>query len=192
MKYLFWTFAITFINLTFALSSLNGLEKGTTVPIKDIVTVSGKKYSLTEKNKDFILVFFRGSWCPYCMSQLKSIESDIVPQLKKNQILLAISVDKPIVAKKMKDKFNYTFGIVSDSKAKILKSFNISNKISDELVLKYKNSYSINIEGDSGESHHIIAHPAVYIVKDGRISFSDVHINYKERTDNKVILKELK
>lgn len=177
---------------TIASSSLEGISKGKPSPVKTIVTVNDKSYNLTKKDQVYVLVFFRGSWCPYCMSQLKSIQDEIMPKLKKHQTLLAISVDKPIVAKKMKGKFDYSFGVVSDPKVKLLKAFKISNKVSDKQVAKYKNSYSIDIEGDSGEDHHIIAHPAVFILREGKVDFVDVHINYKERTDNKEILNELK
>ena len=57
------------------------------------------------------------------------------------------------------------------------------------MVAKYKSSYKIDVEGDSGEKHHIIAHPAVFIIENGKIIYVDVHTNYKERTKNSEILK---
>ncbi len=179
-----------FINLAFA-NSVEGLAVGENTPVTTIKTVDGTDIDFKNTKNEYVLVFYRGSWCPYCMTQLKSIQSDLMPKLKENQKLVAISVDKKIVAKKMKGKFDFNFHVVSDPKANLLTSFKIANKLSDDLVKQYKNSYSIDVEGDSGEKHHIVAHPAVFIVKDGKIKYADVHTNYKERTKNEEILKNL-
>lgn len=37
----------------------------------------------------------------------------------------------------------------------------------------------------------MVAHPAVYVVKDGKITYADIHTNYKERTKNEEILNAL-
>lgn len=171
-----------------ALGKGPGVKVGEKVPVLELTTISGKTIDLSDKNKFYILVFYRGSWCPYCMKQLKSIEKEVIPKLSKESVLIAISVDKKITAKKMKDKYQFSFGIVSDPKAGTLKSFKIANKLKDDLVKKYKASYQIDIEKDSGESHHLVAHPGVFIIKNSKIVYSDVHINYKDRTKNREIL----
>lgn len=182
---------LNLFNFAYAGVSLEGVNIGNAVPVGKLKTVNQEVINLSDAKYEYILVFYRGSWCPYCMNQLKSIQSEIMPKLTDNQILVAISVDKKPVALKMKKKFNYTFKVVSDPKAELLKAFKIANKIDDELVKKYKNSYSIDIEADSGEKHHIIAHPAVFIVEKGKLKYKDIHLNYKERTKNEDILKSL-
>ncbi|MCO4753964.1 MAG: redoxin family protein [Bacteriovoracaceae bacterium] len=180
------------LNFSFASDSVEGIKVGESTPVTSIKSVDGTMIDLTSKDQEFVLVFYRGSWCPYCMTQLKSIQSDLMPKLDEKQVLVAISVDKEKIAKKMKGQFDFKFHVVSDPKAKLLQEFKIANKLSDELVNKYKNSYKIDVEGDSGETHHIVAHPAVYIIKSGKVKYADIHTNYKERTKNEEILKNLK
>jgi peroxiredoxin len=178
---------VFFINSAF---SITGLEVGDKSPITSLKTISGEQINLSEGTN--VLVFYRGSWCPYCVGQLKNIKSYLQPKLDaKNIKLIAVSVDKLKVAKKLKRNFSFTFDIVSDPKAETLKKFKIVNKIEDKLVAKYKNSYGIDIEADSGEKHHLVAHPGVFIVREGKVTFADVHVDYKQRTDNKIILKAL-
>ena len=182
------------ISLLFTLSghALEGLSVGDKAPRIELKTLDGKTIEVGNIEKPTVLVFYRGSWCPYCMKQLKKINSELVDELdKQGAELLAISVDKPLVAKKMKDKFDYRFPIISDQEAKSLQAFNIVNKLSGELVDKYKNTYDIDVEKDSGKTHHMIAHPAVFIVKDQKIVFADVHTNYKKRTKDGEILEAL-
>lgn len=172
--------------------SITGLQKGDKAPNIKLKTISAKTFNLHEQDKKTILVFFRGSWCPYCMAQLKELNKELLPKLDQSKTqLVAISVDRPKVARKMKRKFDLDFTVLSDPKASSLKDYKIVNQLNKELVKKYKNSYKIDVEGDSGETHHMIAHPAVFIVENKKIVFSDVHTDYKERTKIKEILEAL-
>ncbi len=168
-----------------------GLKVGDKVPELKLRDTTGRTLSFDSRKKTYIIVFYRGAWCPYCLNQLKNIQMQVMPKLDKEVELITISVDQLKVAKKMRDKNNFSFRVVSDPRAKSLKAFNIINKISDELVLKYKEAYKIDIEADSGETHHMIAHPAVFIIKRGKITFADVHTDYKKRTNNKEILENI-
>ena len=182
------------IILLFTVQSLfafDGVKLGSETPIDKLNTTSNKEISLKKHSKPLVLVFFRGSWCPYCITQLKEINKTLIPKIQGKADLLAISVDKLKKTKMLKDKQSLNFDLVSDPKAKTLVAFNIINKLESDLVKKYKNSYGIDIEGDSGETHHMIAHPAVFIIKNGKVVFADVHTDYKQRTANADILKAL-
>lgn len=168
-----------------------GLGVGMKSPNIEIKNIEGKEIILDDMDKKTVLVFYRGSWCPYCMKQLQSIQKEIMPKLDKNSKVVAISVDQKIIAKKMQKKYQYTFDIVSDPKAELLLAFNIVNKLDDKLVKKYKQSYKIDIEGDSGQTHHMVAHPAVFVIKNAKITYQDIHKEYKDRTKNDDILAAL-
>ncbi|MFT6633253.1 MAG: peroxiredoxin [Bacteriovoracaceae bacterium] len=190
MKKLSLIFVLTlFTQLSFALT---GLQKGDKVPEVTLKDTAGKSFSLAGQDKTTVIVFYRGSWCPYCVKQLKSLNEEVVGKLDpKTMQLVAISVDRPKVAMKMKRNFDLKYTVLSDRMANSLKAFKIVNKVDGNLVKTYKNSYKIDIEADSGETHHMIAHPAVFIVKDSKIIYSDIHTNYKERTKNSEILSHL-
>lgn len=171
--------------------ALTGLKVGDKTPQIDLRTLEGKKINLESSQKK-VLLFYRGAWCPYCMKQLKSVEKNILQKIKSNKAeIYVVSVDSKKVASKMKRNHKFNLNVISDPKAKVLKAFNIVNKLDDKLVEKYKNSYGIDVEADSGEKHHMVAHPAVFIVQNGKVLFADVHKNYKQRTDNQTILSEL-
>lgn len=169
-----------------------GLKVGESVPSLAIKDTTGNTYQLDKLSKKTVLIFYRGAWCPYCVKQLKSVNQEVQAKIdSKEAQLFAISVDNPRMAKKMKAKFDLKFQVISDSSASSLKAFKIVNQLTPELVKKYKNSYQIDIEGDSGQKHHMIAHPAVFIIQNGKILFADVHTDYKQRTSNSTILKEI-
>lgn len=188
MKNLFYVL-ILLPSLVFALEGLKVKDKIPAISLKDL---DGKTFEFSTQQKKTVLVFYRGSWCPYCMKQLSSIQKDVISKLGAKAQLVAISVDRLNIAKKMRKKFKFDFIILSDAKATSLKAFKIVNKLNADLVKMYKATYKIDVEGDSGELHHMVAHPAVFVLENGKITFAEVNTDYKVRTKNEDILKAIK
>jgi peroxiredoxin len=75
----------------------------------------------------------------------------------------------------------------------VAKGFGITFKVSDEIVSKYKNQYQIDLEASSGQTHHLLPHPAVFIVDTkGVIQFAHVNEDYKIRLEPQKILEAAK
>lgn len=127
--------------ISFNTYALEGLKVGDKAPNLTLKDTAGMEFNIAQLKKPTALVFYRGSWCPYCMTQLKSIEAQVMGKLPKGAQLLAISVDRLKIAKKMKAKNKFSFSVISDPKATSLKEFKIVNQLDDDLVKKYKSSY---------------------------------------------------
>ena len=140
-----------------------------------------------------ILVFFRGGWCPYCsrqLGQLQSIESELV-QLGFQ--IIAISPDRPGLLMGHAEKQGLKYRVLSDSEMMAAQSLGIAFRVDDATVNKYKTSYGIDLEADSGQTHHLLPVPSVFIIeKDGRIHFSYMNPNYKVRIDPDLLLEAAK
>lgn len=172
--------------------SMVGLKVGALAPDLTLGDTEGKSFNFSKSSNTTIAVFYRGAWCPYCMAQLKNIQKDLAKTINSKVQIVAISVDKLKTAKKMKRNFGFSFTVLSDPKAKSLSAFKIINNLSDELVRKYKSAYKIDVERDSGETHHMVAHPAVFVIKKGVITFADINLDYMTRTKNSKIIEALK
>jgi hypothetical protein len=89
------------------------------------------------------------------------------------------------------EKLNHT--LLSDSSMDAARSFGIAFEVPAELVSKYKSQYGIDIEAASGQAHHLLPHPAVYVVgTDGIIRFAYVNEDYKVRLEPEKILETIK
>lgn len=139
-------------------------------------------------DKPSVLVFYRGGWCPFCNLQLSELRQ-IHPELTQlGYQLVAISPDRPEELQKTlgKDKLDYT--LVSDSSTAAMRAFGIGFTVDTPTVLKYRLG-GINLEEASGETHHALPAPSVFIVDgDGILQFSYVHPDYKVRAPGQVIL----
>lgn len=172
-----------------------GLPVGKKAPQIKMTDVDGENFNLkkTLKAGPVVLVFYRGGWCPYCNLQLRNLQSEVVPLLEKHKAtLVAVSVDRLDEASKTKKNESLGMRVLSDPTASLIKKYNVVNKVSMNLVKKYKSKYKIDLEKSSGEKHHIIAVPAVFVIEtDGNITFSYANEDYKTRAQTKDILSAL-
>ena len=171
------------------------LKAGEKVPAVTIYSGDSKTVQLKKlvQQKPTVLVFYRGGWCPYCNKHLSALSSADAELKKLGYQIIALSIDSPEFVKKAAVDKSYSYTLYSDYKGDAAKAFGLAFKVNDALVKKYKNSYSIDLEKYSGQEHHILPVPAVYLIDtNGKIQFLHHDANYKKRLDNKILLKKAK
>lgn len=142
------------------------------------------------KQKPAVLIFYRGGWCPYCtkhLAALAGIEKDLADAGFQ---LLAISTDQPSKLREKPENGALGYQLLSDSRMIAAKAFGIAFQVPDELVAKYKSGFGIDLEAASGQTHHLLPHPAVYVVdQKGVIRFAHVNEDYKVRLEPEKVLE---
>jgi peroxiredoxin len=110
--------------------------------------------------------------------QLREIE----PQLKNlNVQLLAISPDQPS-----------KLILLSDSDMVTARSFRVAYKLDDQTLAEFK-KYNIDVDEASGQRHHMLPVPAVFLVTtNGLIQFEYVNPDYKVRLDPELLFAAAK
>jgi peroxiredoxin len=171
------------------------LAVGQSIPDTTLQTEAGKPVKLREliSKKPTVLIFYRGGWCPYCtrhLMALAGIEKDI---LAAGYQILAVSPDQPSKLAETPDREALHYTLLSDSSMETAKAFGLSFQVPEELVSKYKSEYQIDIEAAAGEKHHLLPHPAVFVIgADGSIRFAHVNEDYKVRLEPAQILMAVK
>lgn len=199
-------FCLTFLSFTLCEANANDNEAadiaasaqdvrpllvGATVPSLTLVSVDGEAFDLNEaiKSQPTILIFYRGGWCPYCNLQLGQLQTVEPKLLALGYQLLAISPDRPAKLAESIDKHKLTYTLLSDHTMKAARSFGTAFRVDDATVEKYK-GYGIDLEAASGQKHHLLPVPSVFIVGiDGVIKFSYANPDYKVRLAPEDLLK---
>lgn len=167
------------------------IKIGEQIPSVNIKNLEGESVNLNSllKEKMSVLVFYRGGWCPFCnlqLADLNNIENDLH---ELGYQMIAISIDKPEKLKESLDKHQLSYTLLSDSKAEASTAFGLAFKVADDYN-KMLLSHNMNLEEASGEKHHILPVPAVFLVdKEGVIQFEYVNPNYKVRLKSEILLK---
>jgi peroxiredoxin len=181
--------------LTQAQTHANPLTVGDAVPDVTLRTEEGTEVNLRKlvSEKPTVLIFYRGGWCPFCTRHLQALVGIEDELNRAGAQMLAISMDQPAKLKETPDRDKLGYRILSDSDAAAAKAFGIAFQVEEALVRKYKESYQIDLEAASGRDHHILPHPAVFVVDtNGRIRFADVNPDYRTRLEPARILEAAK
>ncbi|MDP2364549.1 MAG: peroxiredoxin-like family protein [Ignavibacteria bacterium] len=157
-------------------------------------TIEGNAVNIKEvvNGHKTIIIFYRGGWCPYCnlqLSELQKIEDELIDLGYK---IVAISMDKPENLSATFDKYKMKYELYSDSKANASKAFGIAFTVENDYIQKLK-SYNMDLEASSGETHHILPVPSVFLVDEqGIIQFEYVNPDYKVRINSALLLEAAK
>lgn len=171
--------------------NITPLKAGDQIPDVTLRTPDGKPFNLRTEasDKPSLIVFYRGGWCPYCNRHLSSLQTIEQQMLDLGFQILAISPDRPEKLKETASKESVSYQLLSDSKMEASRAFGIAFRLDDATFKKYKEQYKIDIEADSGETHHQLPVPAVFIADtNGNVLFGYTNPDYKVRLTPDAIL----
>ncbi len=164
------------------------------VPEVELKTTVGQTVNLRAMagKQPLLIVFYRGSWCPYCSRHLAELQ-EIQPELSKLGFqIVAISPDSPENARKNAESAKLSFTLLSDSSMAAATAFGVAFE-ADEAMLKSLGSYNIDIEAASGQKHHLLPVPAVFFTgTNGKITYSYVNPDYTKRLEKELLLAAAK
>ncbi len=172
-------------------TAMEVLKKGDTLPEVSVADTNGKPEGLRAivARKPTVLIFYRGGWCPYCnvhLGKLQTIEKQV---LSAGYQIIAVSPDRPEELRKTIEKHTLTYSLYSDSSMAAAKAFGLAFTVSGGTRFTYRLA-GINLEKSSGQEHHMLPVPAVFLVgTDGVIRFAHSDPDYKVRLDPEKILE---
>jgi peroxiredoxin len=146
-----------------------------------------------------ILNFFRGRWCPYCVTELEAWQSAYAELRARGALLIAISPQLPRQNDFLIQQHALTFPVLTDAGCQLASQFGIAYTVAEPLRAHYR-SMLVNIpfiHGDQGESTWRLPLPATFILQpspaseSGVILFGEAHADYRVRPDPADILRLL-
>ncbi|RZJ51711.1 MAG: AhpC/TSA family protein [Flavobacterium sp.] len=149
--------------------------ENTTVNLSDVI-----------KKKKTVLVFYRGSWCPYCNMHLSALSEAEKQILDLGYQVVAVSPDSPENLKitEEKDKVKYT--LLSDSKGDLIKAAGIAFEAPEN----YKSTINVH---SNGMNMNLLPVPSVFVLNtEGDIVFEYISPDFKQRITAELLISVLK
>ena len=150
-----------------------------------LIDISGKPFNLNAAvaAKPTILIFYRGSWCPFCNLQMGQLEQ-LVPKLEaQGYQILAISPDLPQNLQVSVGKHHLTYTLLSDSRMQVSQAFGLAFHV-DDATYAHMLSFGVNLEAATGTNQRELPVPAAYVLdRNGTIHFAYSNPNFKVRVD---------
>ncbi|HZY74453.1 MAG TPA: peroxiredoxin-like family protein [Edaphobacter sp.] len=146
-----------------------------------------------------VINFFRGRWCPYCVTELETWR-ELYPEVrKKGALFVAISPQTLRHNDFTIQQHDLPFPLLSDPDAAVAEEFGIAYVIPRE-HRRYYQSILVNIPyNNAGLSYHNATEaswrlplPAVFVIRqDGTIAFAEAHADFRVRPEPSDVLAVL-
>ena len=159
--------------------SIVGMDQnGKTIDSKDIL-----------RNKDILLIFYRGNWCPHCKKHLSSLQEHLKEFEKKGVFVVVVSPEKAEKTKETGEQYNNEFSVVHDSNNKIMTDYKVAFEVNETTVPMYYEKLNARLSEHNGDNGNILPVPATYLIdKSGKIVYVQYDPDYKNRSNFDEIL----
>jgi len=119
------------------------------------------------------------------LGQLREIEAEMI---ELGYRIIAVSPDRPEELVNTRDTNDLAYTLLSDSTMVGARALGIAKRFGALKVMAYKLN-RMDIEAASGQDHHLIPTPSVYLIdRQGVIRFAHTDDNHRRRIDASKIL----
>lgn len=130
-----------------------------------------------------VIKFFRGRWCPYCITEIEAWR-DLYGQIReRGALLVAISPETQRQSDFAVQQHGIQFPLLQDPEAKLAEQFGLVYTL-PEYYRQYLKSVLVNLPFLNGESSWRLPIPATYVLgQDGRVLFAEAHADFRVRPE---------
>jgi peroxiredoxin len=138
-----------------------------------------------------VIKFFRGRWCPYCLTEL-SAWNQLYPELRKRgALLVAISPQTVHQNDLLLQQHPFPFPVLSDPGLVVAEQFRIAYPV-PTYHQKHLRSILVNIPFINDDPSWRLLLPATYLLRsDGTIAYAQAHADFRVRPEPEEVLAAL-
>ena len=144
-----------------------------------------------------IINFFRGRWCPYCVTELEAWQSLYPAIRERGALLVAISPQLPRQNDFLVQQHSLTFPVLTDAGCTLATQFGIAYTL-PEPMRTHLRAILINLPFIHGENKQDpeatwrLPLPATFVVdQNSKILFAEAHADHRVRPDPTDVLRSL-
>ncbi|MEP6789156.1 MAG: peroxiredoxin-like family protein [Acidobacteriota bacterium] len=172
-------------------TALNVGAKAPAFSLKDSTGNTVNSKDLLKKGS-VVLVFYRGSWCPFCNAYLHKLQTRLTDITGAGGQLVAVSVENPEASMAIAKKDEVKFTVLSDPKLDVARKFGIVYQLPPATDEMYK-THGLDIAKHNEMEKAELPLAVTYIVdKKGKITYAFLETDYKKRAEPDVIIENLK
>ena len=130
-----------------------------------------------------VVKFFRGRWCPYCMTELEAWR-DLYGQIREHgALMVAIGPQTQRQSDFMAGQHGLPFPVLTDPDNALAEQFGLVYTV-PEYLREYYLSILVNIPFVNGETSWQLPLPATYVMnREGRVVFAEAHADFRVRPE---------
>jgi peroxiredoxin len=130
-----------------------------------------------------VIKFFRGRWCPYCITELEAWRELYEPLLELGGLMVAISPQTGPQSEFMAGQHDLRFPVLADPGCALAAQFGLVYTVPEPLREHYL-SMMVNVPFINGDQSWRLPLPATYVIGgDGRVLFAEAHADFRVRPE---------
>ena len=180
--------------LAFSQEKPEGLFINSKAPDFKAKDQDGNEVNLKDLRKkgNVVVVFYRGSWCPFCSRYMKRLQDSLEFIKAKGAQVVMITPQGDEGIDSAVAKSGATFPVLYDKDMKISNNYKVAFKVDERTLGRYKNAGIDLLETNHQKKDAYLPVPAVYIVnKEGSVTYRFFEEDYKKRLSVAEILRLL-
>ena len=169
-----------------------GIHVGEKAPLFNLKNAFGKNISLEEELKKgpVILVFYRGSWCPFCNMHLHVLQENLEIFKKYEAQLITVTPQSPNKSAQQIKKDGYPFEVLSDLDNSVMKDYKLYFELPQEVLDIYK-KHDLNIETKEDKPTALPIPGSFVIDQNGVVRAMQAQTDYRVRMEPEMIIEAL-
>ena len=170
-----------------------GLKVGEKAPDFTLNDAYGKPVNLYQQLQRgrVVLVFYRGSWCPFCNLHLHVLSQHFRKFKDRGAQIIAITPQRPDKSLEQLKKEDFPFSILSDLDSQVMRDYRLYYQLDDDLLAVYR-SHGLDIEAFNGNGRNVLPVPGTFVIDTNRtITAMQAETDYTQRMEPEAILQAL-
>jgi peroxiredoxin len=161
------------------------LPTGSIAPVFSLRGSNGKvvRSAALLASGPLIVKFFRGRWCPYCITELEAWRN-LYEQLQERGVgIVAVGPQTERQSDFMVNQHRLPFPVLSDPGNALAEQYGIVYEL-PPYMRDYYRSILVNIPFVNGDQSWRLPLPATYVIaRDGHIVFAEAHADFRVRPE---------
>lgn len=167
---------------------------GDTLPALSLKSSDGKDIDLKSlySKQPIVLTFYRGGWCPFCVTSLKSFQDKMQEATALGATIVAVSPESPEELSKTSAKANLAYTLLSDSNGSAINALGLAFSLDERTQSKYK-GYGVDLSKRNADGKWELPHPATLVIDTkGVVRYAYVNADYTKRATPDDVLTAVK
>jgi len=128
-----------------------------------------------------VLIFYRGEWCPYCNTMLRTYGLRAADFSQRGARLVAVSPQTPDNSLTMAEKHSLEFPVLSDEGGEVIGTYGLKYDVASREVYE---TAGVDLAKFNGSGGWILPAPAVFVIdREGTVRFVSVNGDYTQRAE---------